>query len=670
MHGISEIRDNAWTLRYDNQLNPRPGYDLSVVVPNYNRKDLFRNLLRSLMDQRCDFDRIELVVVDDGGEAAEIAILRELAPPFRIRYFWQPHLGRRVGRIRNLGIKLALGEIVLFLDSDALASPRLIAIHLKLHDRRKRLAVLGNVLDLRKGEPAVFRRYFGQDAPNEDPVRFIYHWLKREWLLPWIYRWNGSAKGLCFCTLHASAKREDLLRVDGFDEEFDGRWGDEDLELGYRLEKNGVKVCWSGSALVYHQWHPVGLNENIQDNRIKLMLKYPETIRHRKIGGLINPFRSCTPEALASLDRWEDQQAKAASRSAKTSDDVRILFARDPHPEIPVELSLIVCTCNRESFFPMFIESLRRQTVDLRKVEVIFADDGGGDRSLSKVKEGGLSCKLKYVWQEKRGFRVASSRNNGIRLATAEIVVFTDIDAILDRRFLEAHLAGHQGASSRILVGIGYYLPKKTVVPRPVLEQGDLFQYPSARFRLKCRVERMRWDYLRFLAARNAYATGTFVSTFNCSVRKNKLESESGFDPEFDGTYGDEDIDLFCRLVKSGVEVIFVPQALAFHRWHPYDKRKAVTEDNRWYLLMKHPEMLGHRIINVKVNHHYKKSVAEIRCFRLWAKRMTWLNEVRGESVGRREFVDRGKGIYRILIPALWHWFRQARKLAGRRNTA
>jgi GT2 family glycosyltransferase len=50
--------------------------------------------------------------------------------------------------------------------------------------------------------------------------------------------------------------RDDFLRVDGFDEVFDGSWGREDSDLCYRLFHAGVRVrvLWF-LAIQYHLFH-------------------------------------------------------------------------------------------------------------------------------------------------------------------------------------------------------------------------------------------------------------------------------------------------------------------------------------------------------------------------------------------------------------------------------
>jgi GT2 family glycosyltransferase len=67
---------------------------------------------------------------------------------------------------------------------------------------------------------------------------------------------------LFFLTGNASVRRKDLLDVGGFDESFT-EYGHEDLELGYRLARQGIRILYNPSAVNYH-WHPVSFEEQCQ----------------------------------------------------------------------------------------------------------------------------------------------------------------------------------------------------------------------------------------------------------------------------------------------------------------------------------------------------------------------------------------------------------------------
>ena len=82
--------------------------------------------------------------------------------------------------------------------------------------------------------------------------------------------------------------KEDFLKVDGFDEAFDGTWGREDSDICYRLFHCGIKVInlWF-MALQYHLNHgPTAnwdkerldseLKRNIEENRIQALRGYSQ----------------------------------------------------------------------------------------------------------------------------------------------------------------------------------------------------------------------------------------------------------------------------------------------------------------------------------------------------------------------------------------------------------
>ncbi len=87
---------------------------VSVILPVYNRKDLIKNALKSVINQV--FTDFELIVVDDcstdGMTEDDIVSLDK-----RIKYYRQPiHCG--VSKARNDGVKISKGKWIAFIDSD------------------------------------------------------------------------------------------------------------------------------------------------------------------------------------------------------------------------------------------------------------------------------------------------------------------------------------------------------------------------------------------------------------------------------------------------------------------------------------------------------------------------------------------------------------------------
>lgn len=88
---------------------------ISVLMPVYNVENYIRYSIESILQQ--DYARWELIIVDDGstdhsGEICDDYVLKD----HRIKVFHQKNSGLLSARRR--GIKEAVGEVVVFLDSD------------------------------------------------------------------------------------------------------------------------------------------------------------------------------------------------------------------------------------------------------------------------------------------------------------------------------------------------------------------------------------------------------------------------------------------------------------------------------------------------------------------------------------------------------------------------
>jgi glycosyltransferase involved in cell wall biosynthesis len=85
---------------------------ISVVIPTYNRAQLVKHAIESILSQQ--LIDCELIVVDDGSTDNTLAVLEEYGD--QIRVIHQANQG--VAAARNLGVQSARGEYVWFLDSD------------------------------------------------------------------------------------------------------------------------------------------------------------------------------------------------------------------------------------------------------------------------------------------------------------------------------------------------------------------------------------------------------------------------------------------------------------------------------------------------------------------------------------------------------------------------
>ena len=276
-------------LGYDNQKYMSVVPDVSIITPTYNRKQNLQNMLISLSQQTYPVDKFEVIVVDDGSYDGTDEMVSHLSLPYRFKYFWQEDRGSRRARARNIGINNARGKIIIFLDSDVLCTYRLVEDHAEMHRKCDNYIVMGlqkclaegqgkSLYELRNGVATKIR------IPGLKMLKAIvhYHYLKL------LEKQGQASLGLTVCTMNASVHKKHLIDINGFDEDFDGRYGCEDMDLGYRLRLNGLDVCWLRKAIVYHQYHPVTEQSPSYDgthiNELILFLKHPEMLQFSKIG--------------------------------------------------------------------------------------------------------------------------------------------------------------------------------------------------------------------------------------------------------------------------------------------------------------------------------------------------------------------------------------------------
>ena len=98
-----------------------PMFSVSVIVPTYNRAAYLQEALESIFQQT--LPPAEIIVVDDGStDDTEDTVQRTRKP---IRFYRQEHEG--VAAARNLGLQMATGDLIAWLDTDDLWEPEFLA---------------------------------------------------------------------------------------------------------------------------------------------------------------------------------------------------------------------------------------------------------------------------------------------------------------------------------------------------------------------------------------------------------------------------------------------------------------------------------------------------------------------------------------------------------------
>ena len=196
--------------------------EVTLGICSRNRWATLEQVLLSLCDQTLGGDRFEVVLVDDGSTDLTSEMVRRVRPQlnYDLCYLWQPH--GALAAARNTGIRAARGQVMLYIDDDVLAHPRLLEEHMVIHRQHDRCVCNGWV------------NHVSEAVRPENP-KFT----------------AADISTSFFWTSNVSVKLAHLKEAGMFDEDFK-EYGWEDQELGLRLMAIGLKKRNNYKAIGFH----------------------------------------------------------------------------------------------------------------------------------------------------------------------------------------------------------------------------------------------------------------------------------------------------------------------------------------------------------------------------------------------------------------------------------
>lgn len=235
---------------------------ISVLTTVYNRPEHLRLLVAALAAQTRPPD--EIVVADDGSDEASVAAMNRLLPAGEIpaTLVRQEKDGYRLAAARNLSIRAATGDYLVFLDCDIAPLPEAVAVHERQAAPHRLLC--GNRALLDEGAtkalmaavpaPSAADWELAWATADADEVTDAARLFARQAALRRWHLARPHKPKLLGC--HFSLFRDDVVRVNGFDENFVG-WGYEDDDFARRLYRVGVEPqSVIAEARALHLWHP------------------------------------------------------------------------------------------------------------------------------------------------------------------------------------------------------------------------------------------------------------------------------------------------------------------------------------------------------------------------------------------------------------------------------
>lgn len=238
-------------------------FKLSVIIPTYNRSRLLDYTLLSLQQQDIEKSIFEVIVADDGSADDTRDVVEKHEKLLNIKYVYQVDLGYRPASARNMGIRVADGDICLFIDSGVLLNSDCIRQHINFYkSRSSKVAAVGYVYGFERFifcenklielvDPSNVADSVSRISKNE-----LFFDIREEQYV----RYGDQIQDLpaswyYFWTCHVSAPISEISSAGLFDEKYDGRWGVEDSDLAFRLMQQGIKIHLLRSAEAIHYPH-------------------------------------------------------------------------------------------------------------------------------------------------------------------------------------------------------------------------------------------------------------------------------------------------------------------------------------------------------------------------------------------------------------------------------
>jgi GT2 family glycosyltransferase len=211
---------------------------VSVLTLAKGRATHLLNLVQGLTQQTQPPEELIVAVLQD-----ELYTLP--SAPFPIRQLQIDTDTLRLAQARNAAARAAVGDVLVFLDTDCIPEPSLVADYAG-HMVNFEGLLMGEVLYLPGGATDTawsFEQFAKVGVKHSDrrgpPPEGI----------------EICADYRCFWSLNFAMRRDTFLKIGGFDERYWG-YGGEDTDFGKIISTNGVPIAWMKGGLAYHQYHP------------------------------------------------------------------------------------------------------------------------------------------------------------------------------------------------------------------------------------------------------------------------------------------------------------------------------------------------------------------------------------------------------------------------------
>ncbi len=206
---------------------------VSVVIPALNEGERVKKCLDSLLALNYKKERLEIIIIDDGSTDGSTELIKRYSKKHGLTYLRTERLGP--SRARNLGVRHASGEFIAFTDADCIVDSEWINELLKGFFDENTAGVGGSQ------KSPLDETDFGKDVQRVfELLGFAGEYIKTG---------TNIQETEHNPTCNVMYRKKVFDEVGGFVSDI---WPGEDVELDYRIKKQGYCLVFNPGALVYH----------------------------------------------------------------------------------------------------------------------------------------------------------------------------------------------------------------------------------------------------------------------------------------------------------------------------------------------------------------------------------------------------------------------------------
>ena len=387
--------------------SPKYTKKASIIIPVYNRAQILANTLAALTHQTYPAELLEFIVVDDGSSDHVMDVIRKYESRLNLRYARQPDKGFRLAATRNLGLRLASNDVLIFFDADILPMPRDIEQYMQVMHVTDKAVLIGH------------RRYIDVSGISDDDIFTTIDIVAN---LPDINLDNDVADDRDSCgksidwrfkiyekTNYLLADQSPFTKAAGSnmavsrslvqiagecDEDFQA-WGCEDEEFGYRLYNAGAYFIPMLGITSLHQ-KPLEKTRLVEPGVGESLCAAGHKITRELLA------RKC---AFPGIRRY----ASGATFEAP-------------------KVSIYIPAYNAGKFIKSAVDSCLSQSFD--DLEVCICDDGSTDGTLDVLRRH-YSNEPKVRWLSQPNKGIGAATNTAISMCRGLYIAQLDSDDVL-----------------------------------------------------------------------------------------------------------------------------------------------------------------------------------------------------------------------------------------------